>query len=107
MGMEMTRRQAALLLAEALVGAPMVASGRRASGAEIRSRQAVSRLAPATSRRRPSISFFGLIPRITCCLQAMTRPCASQIFLPSKEFAPHSRWWVRRRVCLNGAGAQT
>jgi len=33
MGMEMTRRQAALLLAEALVGAPMVATGSSASGA--------------------------------------------------------------------------
>jgi hypothetical protein len=34
MGIEMTRRQAALLLAEALVGAPMMAAGARASGAE-------------------------------------------------------------------------
>jgi hypothetical protein len=34
MGIEMTRRQAALLLAEALVGAPMMAAGGRASEAE-------------------------------------------------------------------------
>jgi hypothetical protein len=34
MGTDMTRRQAALLLAEALVGAPMMAAGGRASGAE-------------------------------------------------------------------------
>ena len=34
MGIEMTRRQAALLLAEAMVGVPMMAAGVRASGAE-------------------------------------------------------------------------
>jgi hypothetical protein len=34
MGIEMTRRQAAFLLAQALAGAPMIASGARASGAQ-------------------------------------------------------------------------